>query len=86
MPMVVMNEGVKESSLNRSKQQDLPTPESPISSSLIYVEVSILSLSGGGLGGADQEIIVARPSHLESGRVLCKRTVVQVVYASSRCC
>lgn len=35
MPMVVMNEGVKESSLNRNKQQDLPTPESPISRSLI---------------------------------------------------
>jgi hypothetical protein len=36
MPMVVMKDGVKESSLNRSKQQDLPTPESPISNSLIY--------------------------------------------------
>lgn len=34
--MVVMNDGVKESSLKRSKQQDFPTPESPISSSLIY--------------------------------------------------
>ena len=36
MPIVVMNEGVKESSLNRSRQHDLPTPESPIRSSLIY--------------------------------------------------
>jgi hypothetical protein len=35
MPMVVMNEGVKLSSLNRSRQHDLPTPESPIRRSLI---------------------------------------------------
>jgi hypothetical protein len=35
MPIVVMNEGVKESSLNLKRQQDLPTPESPINSSLI---------------------------------------------------
>ena len=35
MPMVVMNEGVKESSLKRSRQHDLPTPESPMRSSLI---------------------------------------------------
>lgn len=35
MPMVVMNDGVKESSLKRNRQQDLPTPESPMSSSLI---------------------------------------------------
>jgi hypothetical protein len=34
--MVVMKEGVKESSLKRSRQQDLPTPESPMRSSLIY--------------------------------------------------
>ena len=33
--MVVMKEGVKESSLKRNRQQDLPTPESPMSSSLI---------------------------------------------------
>jgi hypothetical protein len=37
MPMVVMNEGVNESSLKRSRQHDLPTPESPMRSSLIYV-------------------------------------------------
>ena len=37
IPIVVMNEGVKESSLNRSRQHDLPTPESPIRSSLIYM-------------------------------------------------
>ena len=36
MPMVVMNEGVNESSLNRSKQHDLPTPLSPMRRSLIY--------------------------------------------------
>ena len=35
MPMVVMKEGVKLSSLNLNKQHDLPTPESPMSSSLI---------------------------------------------------
>lgn len=35
MPMVVMKEGVKESSLKRSRQHDLPTPESPIRRSLI---------------------------------------------------
>ena len=33
--MVVMKEGVKEPSLKRSRQHDLPTPESPIRSSLI---------------------------------------------------
>ena len=38
MPMVVMNEGVNESSLNRSKQHDLPTPESPMRSNFIYNE------------------------------------------------
>ena len=35
MPMVVMNDGVNESSLNRSRQHDLPTPESPMRRSLI---------------------------------------------------
>ena len=35
MPMVVMKDGVNESSLNRRRQHDFPTPESPISSSLI---------------------------------------------------
>jgi hypothetical protein len=36
MPMVVMNEGVNESSLKRSRQHDLPTPESPMRRSLIW--------------------------------------------------
>lgn len=36
MPIVVMKEGVKESSLKRRRQQDFPTPESPIRRSLIY--------------------------------------------------
>ena len=36
MPIVVMNDGVKESSLKRNRQHDLPTPESPINNSLIY--------------------------------------------------
>ena len=35
MPIVVMKDGVKESSLNLRRQQDLPTPESPMSSSFI---------------------------------------------------
>jgi hypothetical protein len=41
MPIVVMKEGVKESSLKRNRQHDLPTPESPINRSLIFVVVSI---------------------------------------------
>lgn len=41
MPMVVMKDGVKESSLKRSRQHDLPTPESPIRSSLIYSRVGV---------------------------------------------
>lgn len=40
MPMVVMKEGVKESSLKRSRQHDLPTPLSPMSRSLILGGVS----------------------------------------------
>ena len=51
MPMVVMNEGVNESSLKRSRQHDLPTPESPMRSSLIYAgeNVSVgLDIGGGG--------------------------------------
>ena len=35
MPMVVMKEGVNESSLKRRRQHDFPTPESPIRRSLI---------------------------------------------------
>src|SRR3569833_2490944 len=35
MPIVVMKLGVNESSLKRSRQHDLPTHESPMSSSLI---------------------------------------------------
>lgn len=34
--MVVMKEGVKESSLKRRRQHDLPTPESPIRSNFIF--------------------------------------------------
>lgn len=36
IPMVVIKDGVNESSLKRNRQQDLPTPESPISRSLIW--------------------------------------------------
>ena len=43
MPMVVMNEGVKESSLNRSRQQDFPTPESPMRRSLICGKMRFVS-------------------------------------------
>jgi len=47
MPMVVMNEGVNESSLKRSRQHDLPTPESPMRSSLIYAGGGELLVSAG---------------------------------------
>lgn len=68
MPMVVMNEGVKESSLKRSRQQDLPTPESPMRRSLICAR----SVSGGMWGWAVcertyQEVIVAGSGHLCGG-------------------
>lgn len=36
IPIVVMNDGVKESSLKRNRQHDLPTPESPMRRSLIW--------------------------------------------------
>jgi hypothetical protein len=44
MPIVVIKDGVNESSLNRRRQHDLPTPESPISSSLIYPPPNIVSV------------------------------------------
>lgn len=64
MPMVVMNDGVKESSLKRSRQQDLPTPESPMRRSLICARF----VSGGkrewaGEKGKYQEVIVAGSGH-----------------------
>jgi hypothetical protein len=69
MPMVVMNEGVKESSLNRKRQHDFPTPESPISNSLICV--FWLACEDGTAIGCHvyQEVIIACPSHLKFGRV-----------------
>lgn len=45
MPIVVMKDGVKESSLKRRRQHDLPTPESPISKSLIYPTECMLAYS-----------------------------------------
>lgn len=42
MPMVVMNEGVHASSQKRNSRHDLPTPESPISSSLMTEAASAL--------------------------------------------
>ena len=47
MPIVVMKEGVHESSQKRRRRHDLPTPESPIRSSLIrlWVKVSVTRLA-----------------------------------------
>jgi hypothetical protein len=52
MPMVVMKDGVKESSLKRSRQHDLPTPESPIRRSLICQTVSLRVFRGRRDGGS----------------------------------
>ena len=41
--MVVMKDGVKESSLNRRRQQDFPTPESPMRRSLICAKMDYVS-------------------------------------------
>jgi hypothetical protein len=46
MPIVVMKDGVKESSLNRNRQHDLPTPESPMRRSLIYLKIGRISICG----------------------------------------
>jgi hypothetical protein len=69
MPIVVMNEGVKESSLNRKRQHDFPTPESPISNSLICGFWSACEDGTAAEGHMYQEVIIARPSHLGFGRV-----------------
>lgn len=64
MPIVVMKEGVKLSSLKRRRQHDLPTPESPIRRSFICRwrcelvgsnwELHIVAvLAAGGEGGVD---------------------------------
>lgn len=42
--MVVMKDGVNESSEKRKRQQDLPTPESPIRRSLIYDAVLVYAI------------------------------------------
>lgn len=47
--MVVMKDGVNESSLNRRRQHDFPTPESPISSSLICSGIRCLLRAGLGV-------------------------------------
>lgn len=49
MPIVVMKEGVKESSEKRSRQQDLPTPESPMRRSLICARLEMLIRRQAGL-------------------------------------
>jgi hypothetical protein len=68
MPIVVMKEGVKESSLNRRRQHDFPTPESPISKSLICgIQVSCCNTDICSRT-AYQEIIITRPSHIEVDR------------------
>jgi hypothetical protein len=46
MPMVVMKDGVKLSSLNRSRQHDLPTPESPIRRSFIWRQSQVRHWKG----------------------------------------
>ena len=97
MPMVVMNEGVNESSLKRSKQHDFPTPESPISRSLICRGVSKSTLElrcGSGAVCAAmgrcpwetyKEVIVPCPGH--SCDVVCGAlcVCVCVCVCSSRC-
>ena len=73
MPIVVIKEGVKESSLKRRRQHDLPTPESPISSSLIcgfLVSLCVL-VENMRWGGKYQEIVIACPSHLGFGSRTC---------------
>jgi hypothetical protein len=55
MPIVVMNEGVKESSLNLSRQHDLPTPLSPMRRSLIYdMRISLSGRNNATLNGIGQ--------------------------------
>ena len=73
--MVVMKEGVKESSLKRRRQHDLPTPESPINSSLIcndHVSAGASYETQRSPVGPYQEVIITRPSHLEYNRVLSR--------------
>ncbi len=66
--MVVMNEGVKESSLNRKRQHDFPTPESPISKSLICGFWSACEDGTAVECHMYQEVIIACPSHFGFGR------------------
>jgi hypothetical protein len=72
MPIVVMKDGVKESSLKRSKQHDLPTPESPIKRSLIWGEGLARTSEGNGGGAAGcsagrayQEVVVSCARHID---------------------
>jgi hypothetical protein len=67
MPMVEMKDGVNESSLKRSRQQDLPTPESPIRSSLICVGASVLRpREATAVWYANKEIVVSCSRHVET--------------------
>ena len=68
MPMVVMNDGVKESSLNRSRQHDLPTPESPMSRSLICA-VSVLGRSSDPRP-TYEKVVIPCAGHGDAGGVL----------------
>lgn len=63
--MVVMKEGVKESSLKRSRQHDLPTPESPINRSLICRGVSMTCRweQFGNWTATHKEVVVPCSSH-----------------------
>ena len=68
MPMVVIKEGVKESSLNRRRQHDLPTPESPMRRSLICWSLALCSspsCDNHGFGlETYEEVIVPGSSHI----------------------
>jgi hypothetical protein len=66
---VVMKEGVKESSLNRRRQHDLPTPESPINSNLIcgahnpvskFIQIVILAFD---IFSAYQKVVIPCTRH-----------------------
>jgi hypothetical protein len=68
-----MKDGVKESSLNRSKQHDFPTPESPISRSLICRMLATSNhVHNTGADKAYQEVVITCPSHLGDDRAVVK--------------
>jgi hypothetical protein len=70
--MVVMKEGVKESSENLRRQHDLPTPESPIRRSLICKDIVLDVFLQARYHPMEketyQEIVITRPGHVEVAR------------------